>query len=104
MHVIPAHQGRPTDDPIFALNREATTRAKAGESIINATLGAAMNDDGKLAILKSAAQAVREVSEETFAGYAPITGAPAFLAAVMDDLFSDEPELRASAIAAALTG
>lgn len=104
MHVIPAHQGRPTDDPIFALNREATTRAKAGESIINATLGAAMNDDGTLAILKSAAQAVRDVSAETFAGYAPITGAPAFLNAVMDDLFGDEPELRASAIAAATPG
>ena len=24
--VIPAHQGRPSDDPIFALNKEATTR------------------------------------------------------------------------------
>lgn len=104
MHVIPAHQGRPTDDPIFALNREATTRAKAGESIINATLGAAMDDSGKLAILKTAVQAVREVGEETFAGYAPITGAPAFNNAVMDDLFGDEPELRAAAIAAATPG
>lgn len=104
MHVIPAHQGRPTEDPIFALNREATTRAKAGESIINATLGAAMNDDGKLAILKSAAQAVHEIGAETFAAYAPITGAPAFHNAVMDDLFGDEPELRAAAIAAATPG
>ena len=44
-HLIPSHQGRPSDDPIFALNSEATARQKNGESIINATVGALMGDD-----------------------------------------------------------
>ena len=39
MHVIPSHQGRPSDDPIFALNREATERRARGESVVNATVG-----------------------------------------------------------------
>ena len=50
-HLIPDSQGRSGDDPIFALNAEATRRAKAGESIVNATLGALMEDDGRLATM-----------------------------------------------------
>ena len=61
MHLIPSHQGRPSDDPIFALNSEATQRRQRGESIVNATVGALLDDDGKLAILPTAARAVHEV-------------------------------------------
>ncbi|MBC7052085.1 hypothetical protein G6O46_24055, partial [Salmonella enterica subsp. enterica serovar Enteritidis] len=79
MHVIPAHQGRPSDDPIFALNKEATTRKARGESIVNATVGSLLHDDGRLAILPTAARAVHEVPAEEWAPYAPIAGAPDFL-------------------------
>ena len=61
MHLIPAHQGRPADDPIFALNKEATQRKARGEAIVNATVGALLDDDGKLAILPAAAKAVHDV-------------------------------------------
>lgn len=104
LHIIPSHQGRPSDDPIFALNSEATTRKKRGESIVNATVGALLHDDGRLAILPTAARAVQEVPAEEWAPYAPIAGAPDFLAAVSDDLFRHEPSMRAAAVAAATPG
>src|SRR4029079_12459041 len=90
--------------PIFALNKEAMARKGRGESIVNATVGALLHDDGRLAILSTAARAVHEVPAEEWAPYAPIAGAPDFLAAVCDDLFRDEPEMRAAAVAAATPG
>lgn len=104
IHVIPAHQGRPSDDPIFALNKEATTRKARGESIVNATVGSLLHDDGRLAILPTAARAVHEVPAEEWAPYAPIAGAPEFLKAVAHDLLRDEPDMLASAVAAATPG
>lgn len=104
LHVIPSHQGRPSDDPIFALNKEATTRKAKGEAVVNATVGSLLHDDGKLAILPTAARAVHEVPAEEWAPYAPIAGAPDFLSAVMNDLFREEPEMLATAVAAATPG
>ncbi|MBX3213497.1 MAG: aminotransferase class I/II-fold pyridoxal phosphate-dependent enzyme [Labilithrix sp.] len=104
LHVIPSHQGRPSDDPIFALNKEAVTRKAKGEAIVNGTVGALLHDDGALAILPTAARAVHEVPAEEWAPYAPIAGSSDFLAAVIADVFKDEPEMRASAVAAATPG
>jgi aromatic-amino-acid transaminase len=104
LHVIPAHQTRPSDDPIFALNKEATARAERGESVVNATVGALLDDAGKLAVLPSAARAVREVPAVEWATYAPIAGSPPFLRAVMDDVLSSEPRLRPTTIASATPG
>ena len=104
LHVIPSHQGRPSDDPIFALNKEATERKARGESVVNATVGALLGDDGKLSILPTAARVVHEVSPEEWATYAPIAGSPDFLGAVIDDLFANEPEMKACATGAATPG
>jgi aromatic-amino-acid transaminase len=104
LHVIPSHQTRPSDDPIFALNNEATSRQQRGESIVNATIGVLLNDDGRLAVLPTAARAVHDVPREEWAAYAPIAGTPAFLRAVMDDLFASAPEMRAAACAVATPG
>jgi aromatic-amino-acid transaminase len=104
MHLIPSHQGRPADDPIFALNKEATQRRQQGEAIVNATVGALLDDDGKLAILPSAVRAVHEVSPTDWASYAPIAGTPEFLRAVIDDLLGGEPELHRIAVATATPG
>src|ERR1700736_5577957 len=104
LHLIPSHQGRPSDDPIFALNREATQRKQRGESIVNATVGALLDDDGQLLVLPTAARVVHEVPAIAWATYAPIAGSPDFVRAVMDDLFAGEPALRASAVAAATPG
>ncbi len=104
MHLIASHQGRPSDDPIFALNSEATQRKERGESIVNATVGALLDDDGKLAVLPTTVRAIREVPPEEWAAYAPIAGTPSFLRAVVDDLFSGEPDLARSAVAVATPG
>ena len=104
LHVIPSHQGRPSDDPIFALNKEATARKARGEVVVNGTVGALLHDDGRLAILPTAARAVHEVTAEEWAPYAPIAGSTDFLAAVIGDIFKDEPEMRACAGAAATPG
>jgi aromatic-amino-acid transaminase len=104
LHLIPSHQGRPSDDPIFALNREAVQRKQKGESIVNATVGALLDDDGALAVLPTAARIVHDVPAVEWATYAPIAGSPDFLRAVMDDLFASEPEMRAASVAAATPG
>jgi aromatic-amino-acid transaminase len=104
MHLIPSREGRPADDPIFALNAEATRRRLAGEPIVNATVGALLDDDGKLLVLPTAARAVHEVSSLEWAMYAPIAGTPEFLRAVIDDCLSGEPGLKGAAVAVATPG
>ena len=104
MYLIAAHEGRPGDDPIFALNKEATERRARGESIVNATVGALLDDSGKLAVLPTAARAVHEVPAAEWAAYAPISGSPDFLRAVEDDLLGRHPRLRDCAVCAATPG
>jgi aromatic-amino-acid transaminase len=87
VNLLPARNAsRPGDDPIFALNREATQRRAAGEKVINATVGALLEDDGSLAVLPSVTEAIRAVAPAKAAGYAPITGSPEFLSEVTRDL------------------
>ncbi|HZM00170.1 MAG TPA: aminotransferase class I/II-fold pyridoxal phosphate-dependent enzyme [Planctomycetota bacterium] len=102
-HLISDSQGRTPDDPIFALNAEATRRAKAGESIVNATLGALMEDDGRLATMPVVFETLAAVPPEKAAAYAPIAGEPRFLAAVIKDLYNDGP-LAAQSVAVATPG
>src|SRR5208283_1240477 len=104
MHLIPSHQGRPANDPIFALHAEATERQRRGEAIVDASIGVILDEDGTLAILPSASRAVREVPPAEWASYAPIAGTPEFLRAVIDDLLGGEPEMKAASIAVATPG
>jgi aromatic-amino-acid transaminase len=101
--LIPGSAERPGDDPIFALHAEAERRAAAGESVLDATLGALMQDDGRLAILPVVSEALRRVDPEQAAAYAPISGPPEYLAAVVRDLFGTGP-LAERAVAAATPG
>ena len=103
-HLIPSHRGRPSDDPIFALNNEALSRRQRGEAIVNATVGALLDEEGNLAILPTAARAVREVGAVDWATYAPIAGTPDFLRATIRDLLGSEPDLERTAIAVATPG
>jgi aromatic-amino-acid transaminase len=84
--LIPESADRPGDDPIFALHAEAVRRRAAGEDVLDATLGALMQDDGRLAILTSFYDAVQRVDPSSAAAYAPISGPPRFLQAVTHDL------------------
>jgi aromatic-amino-acid transaminase len=104
MLLIPSHRDRPADDPIFSLHKEATLRRQKGESIVDATIGTLLDDDGKLAVLPTAARAVHDIAPAEWAAYAPIAGTPDFLRAVVDDLLSTEPELHRTAAAVATPG
>lgn len=89
--LIPESADRPGDDPIFALHAEAKERAAGGEDVLDATLGALMEDDGRLSTLPSVFEGIRRVELERFSEYAPISGPPAYLEAVRRDLFGDGP-------------
>jgi aromatic-amino-acid transaminase len=101
--LIAAAADRPGDDPIFALNAEALRRRKAGEAILNATLGALMEDDGRLAVMPVVREALAAVDPLRAAAYAPIAGEPAFLEAAVRDVFGEGPRAR-RAVAAATPG
>jgi aromatic-amino-acid transaminase len=101
--LIPSRCERPSDDPIFALNAEARERKHKGEAILNATVGALLDDEGRLAVLGTVARTIREIEATEGATYAPIAGPPAFLDAVIADLLHDRPEA-AWAIAVATPG
>lgn len=104
LHLIPARQTRPDKDVIFALNAEATRRKQAGESVVNATIGSLMNDDGSLSILSTVTKVLREVPAREWAAYAPIPGTPQFNAAVIEDTFAGHIELKLAATAVATPG
>lgn len=89
--LIPSRTSRPSDDPIFALNSEARARAAAGETVVNATVGALLDDEGRLAVLDGVAATLREVPPREVAGYAPIAGNGAFLEGVARDLLGSRP-------------
>lgn len=101
--LIPSAASRSGNDPIFALNAEAQRRSAAGESIVNATLGALMDDEGRLAMLPSVVEALAQVPPARAAAYAPIAGEPGFVRAVIADVFGDGP-LAAQTVAAATPG
>ena len=92
--LIPSRTARPGDDPIFALNTEARARAAEGKPVLNATVGALLDDEGRLAVLPTVAATLREVDPTVAAGYAPIAGARDFLGAVLTDLLGDRPEAK----------
>jgi aromatic-amino-acid transaminase len=102
-YLTPECQARSGNDPIFALNAEASRRAKAGESIVNATLGALMEDDGRLAVMPVVFEALAAVPPEKGAAYAQIAGDAPFLQAVVADLFGAGP-LAAQSVAVATPG
>ena len=84
-----ASQDREGNDPIFRLNSEAKARAAAGESILDATMGALMDDEGQIAVMPSVAEAIARVPTGKAAGYSPISGSPPFLDAVRRDLLGN---------------
>lgn len=83
--LISEASGRPGDDPIFTINSKAGARRAAGERVINASLGALLDDNGKLAVMDTVTEAFRSVPPEQGAAYAPIAGDKAFLDAVIED-------------------
>ncbi|MFN7959059.1 MAG: pyridoxal phosphate-dependent aminotransferase [Holophagaceae bacterium] len=99
--LIPTRRAFPADDPIFALNAEAQARKAAGEPILNATVGALLDESGQLVVLDSVMGLWRELTALEVAPYAPIAGDPAFLQALVQRHW---PSLRAAGAACVTPG
>ncbi|MGB0542465.1 MAG: pyridoxal phosphate-dependent aminotransferase [Longimicrobiales bacterium] len=99
--VIATSRNRAGNDPIFIWNGEARARAASGEDILNATIGALMNDNGTLAGLPTVIDTLTRLTAPQVGGYAPISGLPTYREAVVQDLFGDSPlASQATAVAA----
>lgn len=81
----------PNEDKIFALNGRAKKmiQEKGEENVINATIGALLDDDGNLVTLSSVMEVMKTLSPLDYAEYAPIGGTPEFKEAVKKALFGD---------------
>lgn len=95
-YLAPSRAQRSGDDLIFSLNAEATARRRSGEAIVNATVGTLLDDDGRLMVMSVIPDVLRELPPEAFAAYSPIAGQPAFVRAVVRDVFH-EPRLEEAA-------
>lgn len=99
--LLPSRQSFPSDDPIFALNAEANALKAKGEPVVNATVGALLDDEGRLVVLNTVMDVYRELSPMEVAPYAPIAGDPAFLTAMVQKHW---PELTHFGVACATPG
>jgi aromatic-amino-acid transaminase len=102
--LIPSHRGRPGNDPIFTLSKMAADRKKQGASVINGTLGALLDDEGRLFTLPAAVQALHEVSAEQISAYAPIGGAAPFLDAIRAEVSCRRTGLQERSVVVATPG
>lgn len=81
----------PKEDKVFALSgrARAAAAARGNDAVINATIGALLDDNGDLVVLSSVMEAIRTLSPADYAEYAPIAGTPAFRKAVVKALFGN---------------
>ncbi len=82
-HLIHSRRDISAVDVIFALNAEAQRRRAAGEDVINATMGTLTDDLGQPVVHESVMELWQELGPMEIAPYAPITGDPAFLKALV---------------------
>ena len=79
-------------DAIFGANAacRAAIAEHGEERVINATIGAVMDDNGKLAHLPTVERVFRSLPIEDYIAYAPISGLPEYLEAAIDITFAGE--------------
>lgn len=99
-----AAQGRniPKEDKIFGISNRAKARiAKDGkDKVVNATIGALLDDDGNLMVLSSVTDVFKQLEPTDFAEYAPIAGTAEFREVIKKDAFgSYAPKRFAEAVA-----
>lgn len=84
-------QGKGGPDKIFGISDLAKKRAAVvgKENIINATIGAFLDEQGTLVTLKAVEDSLRGLDFSDAADYAPIAGLPLFVEAAIDATFQD---------------
>ena len=90
-YILAKQNGRniPLEDKIFGISSRAKKMIaeKGADSVINATIGSLLDDDGKLVVLSSVVDVVKSLQPVDFADYAPIGGIPQFREAVKKAAF-----------------
>lgn len=83
--------GKKLVDVIFGASAACAeaVREHGADRVTNATIGAIMGEDEKLACIPSVEKAFRQLPIADVAAYAPIAGLPAYLDAVMELTFAD---------------
>ena len=80
--IFASQNGRniPREDKIFGISNRAKARAgrEGKDKVVNATIGALLNDDGKLIVLSSVDEVFRSLTPQDYAEYAPIGGTACF--------------------------
>lgn len=79
----------PLEDKIFGIsNRAKAMMAKEGkDKVVNATIGALLDDDGNVIVLSSVDEVFKSLTPDEYAQYSPIGGTPDFKEAVKKDVF-----------------
>ncbi len=74
----------PVEDKIFGISQKAKEMAarEGADKVINATIGSLLDDDGKLVILSSVVEVLKNLTPIDYADYAPIAGTPDFIKAI----------------------
>ena len=96
--------GRKLKDAIFDANQACNEAIKihGANSVTNATIGVVLDETGKLATIPTVEKTFRAMNFSELVAYAPISGLPAYLDAVIDLTFADnKPEAQFAAIATA---
>lgn len=96
--------GRKLKDAIFDANQACNEAIKihGADAVTNATIGVVLNEEGKLATLPTVEKIFRSMEFSELVAYAPISGLPAYLNAVIDLAFADnKPEGFFGAVATA---
>jgi len=83
-------------DAIFGAAAACRTAAAVHgeENVVNATIGAVMDDAGKLAHLPTVERVLRSLPIEDYIAYAPIAGLPEYLEAAIDITFAGKKGLQ----------
>ncbi len=77
--LIPSRRAFDGQDPIFKLNAEAQAMASQGKPVVNATVGALLDDAGKLVVLEPVMELYGQLTGHEVAPYAPIAGDVVYL-------------------------
>lgn len=103
-YIVAQANGRtiPKEDKIFGISNRAKAMIKevGKENVVNATIGALLDDNGNLIVLSSVMEAMKTLKPEDYAEYAPIGGIPEFKEAVKKAAFYDfEPKTYTEVVA-----
>ena len=95
--ILARQNGRtiPKEDKIFGISSraKAAIAARGSDAVVNATIGALLDDDGNLIVLDSVNEVFHQLEPGDYAEYAPIGGVASFREGVQKAAFgSHVPE------------